>query len=281
MVLLLCFALSYAAMGAARQVGNDAARGMRTVASSVTRGSTARMWRRAQRNPVWLPLAAGLTTYVCARGVVRGTRYGARSVRTGWADGWAQGKERHSAYVSRRTRGADRTDPRTGPAPTEPPPPPPTATGDVRTPYEPRPRPDGSPPNGHGPAYATPHRSTTARYAAGYPAGATSRSSNGGTRMTTTLSGEAVNIAATRQTLQEISTVAGEAVTTIDQLSAGLSSADMDPQTLDEVMEILESATTMQTAAERAVRGLDTRHAQMEEAVNSTPHAAATDFYRH
>jgi hypothetical protein len=99
--------------------------------------------------------------------------------------------------------------------------------------------------------------------------------------MTTTLSGEAVNIAATRQTLQEISTVAGEAVTTIDQLSAGLSSADMDPQTLDEVMEILESATTMQTAAERAVRGLDTRHAQMEEAVNSTPHAAATDFYRH
>jgi len=32
---------------------------------------------------------------------------------------------------------------------------------------------------------------------------------------------------------------------------------------------------------EGQVNGLDSRHGHMEEAVNSTPHVAKTEFYRH
>ena len=99
--------------------------------------------------------------------------------------------------------------------------------------------------------------------------------------MSFSTSGEALNIDQARQTLKEIYTAASEFVSTVDNLQASLASADLDPQTLGEVAEILDAAQITQSAAEKAVQGLDSRHAHMEEAVNATPHVAKTEFYLH
>jgi hypothetical protein len=93
--------------------------------------------------------------------------------------------------------------------------------------------------------------------------------------------GEAVNIAAARAALDAIVSAADQAVATIDNLSASMHSVDVDVDTLSEVAAVLEAATAMQAAAAKARTGLDDRHAVMEEAVNATPHAAKTEFYRH
>jgi len=93
--------------------------------------------------------------------------------------------------------------------------------------------------------------------------------------------GEAVNIAAARAALDAIVAAANQAVGAIDNLSASMHSADLDTDTLSEVATVLEAASAMQAAAAKARSGLDDRHAVMEEAVNTTPHAAKTDFYRH
>lgn len=93
--------------------------------------------------------------------------------------------------------------------------------------------------------------------------------------------GEALNIDQARQTLKEIYSASSEFVSTVDTLQASLASADLDPQTLGEVAEILDAAQATQAAAEKAVQGLDARHAHMEEAVNATPHPAKTEFYQH
>lgn len=94
------------------------------------------------------------------------------------------------------------------------------------------------------------------------------------------INGEVVNIEQTRQALRDIHEQASEFVTTVDALSASLQAADLDTQTLGEVAEIVDAAQNVQGRAEAAVKGLDARHGQVEEAINSTPHAANTDFYR-
>jgi len=80
-----------------------------------------------------------------------------------------------------------------------------------------------------------------------------------------------------------------------EQMLAGLTTADLDPQTLAEVAALQEqaarleqAATELQVAAEgtqaaatAAMTGLNSRHGNVEEAVNSTPHAAQTGWYRH
>lgn len=93
--------------------------------------------------------------------------------------------------------------------------------------------------------------------------------------------GEAPNIEAARDALSALQAEADRTVARVDQLSASLQSADLDPQTLSEVAEVLEAADAMKTAAHKALSGLDSRHGLMEEAVNSTAHAAKTDWYRH
>lgn len=96
-----------------------------------------------------------------------------------------------------------------------------------------------------------------------------------------TPTGEAPNIEAARQALKAIAETAEQTNTAIDQLSGSLSRVDMDPETLGEVSEILEAADDLKAAADGALAGMDSRHQSMEEAVNATPHAARTEFYRH
>lgn len=93
--------------------------------------------------------------------------------------------------------------------------------------------------------------------------------------------GEAMNIDQARQTLKEIYVAATEFVSTVDVLQASLAAADLDPRTLGEIAEILEAAQAVQTAADKAIKGLDARHADLEEVINATPHVAKTEFYQH
>lgn len=97
----------------------------------------------------------------------------------------------------------------------------------------------------------------------------------------TNTTGEAPTIEQARDNLQALVAESEQTSVRVDQLSASLQTADLDPQTLGEVAEVLEAADQMKAAAARALQGLDARHSQMEEAVNSTPHAAKTEFYRH
>jgi outer membrane murein-binding lipoprotein Lpp len=94
------------------------------------------------------------------------------------------------------------------------------------------------------------------------------------------ISGEVTNIEQTRQALNDIHAQASEFVSTVDALSASLQAADLDTQTLGEVADIVDAAQNVQATAGAAVQGLNARHGQLEEAVNATPHAAITDFYR-
>lgn len=98
---------------------------------------------------------------------------------------------------------------------------------------------------------------------------------------TATASGEAPNIVAARDNLQAVVEQCQQTETVIDNLTGSLTSNDMDPETLREVAAIQDSASNMRAQAQTALNGLESRHRQMEEAVNSTQHAAKTQFYRH
>jgi len=97
----------------------------------------------------------------------------------------------------------------------------------------------------------------------------------------TATSGEAPNIEAARIALQAINQTADQTVAAIDNLSASLADADMDPATLGEVADILDAANALQAAANKALNGMNQRHAVVEEAINATPHVAKTEFYQH
>jgi hypothetical protein len=93
--------------------------------------------------------------------------------------------------------------------------------------------------------------------------------------------GEAQGIQAARTALRAIAKTADNAASSIGVLAASLADADMDPATLAEVTDILEAASELRGAADKAVDGLNRRHAQIEQAVNASPHVAKTSFYRH
>lgn len=95
------------------------------------------------------------------------------------------------------------------------------------------------------------------------------------------VTGEAPNIEAARNTFQELRKEAEQTVSRVDQLAASLQQAKLDPQTLGEVANVLEAADGLKASVERAYAGMNTRHSVMEEAVNSTPHAASTEWYKH
>jgi hypothetical protein len=101
------------------------------------------------------------------------------------------------------------------------------------------------------------------------------------TRIIGTTSGEAPNIEAARGSLGAICQAAAQAVTAIDNLSASLAQAEMDPATLGEVADILDAANALQAAADKALQGMNARHQLVEEAINSTPHVAKKEFYKH
>lgn len=309
MSLLLAFALSWAILRAVEQAGADTRTGLsqahRAARERARREAAARAARirrsgtRTEKAALWAGTRGVATARVTGRGMRatgRGVRQVSRSATAGWRSGWAEGKDRHATYARRRQqRRADRS-----------------PSGPLGRPYVSRVA-------GNGAVTATPeedegfaHRERisdgvggraaqgdpkygTSRINArhddgdepdietpGRPAGhATQALPEGERTVSVTTTGEAPNIEAARQTLKAIAEEAEQANTAIDSLSASLASADMDSQTLQEVSEILEAADGLKTAADQAVAGMDSRHQVMEEAVNSTPHAAKTEFYRH
>ncbi len=102
----------------------------------------------------------------------------------------------------------------------------------------------------------------------------------GGKIMTAAVNGEAVNIAAARDALDQLKQLGEQAGEAVETLSASLSGARIDSETLSEVSEIAEAAEGIVASAEKAREGLDSRHALMEEAVNETGDVADLEFYR-
>lgn len=119
------------------------------------------------------------------------------------------------------------------------------------------------------------------RHSAGARNGPSNGNGTGVLIVASLTTGEAPNIEAARGALQALRAEAEQTVARVDQLSASLQSADLDSQTLGEVAEVLEAADGLKTAADKVFNGMQSRHGVMEEAVNSTPHAAKTDWYKH
>jgi len=310
MTVLLSIALYYALRGAIRQWWHDVSVEARAARVRTARRTAAFKKRHKPYHPGRVALTTGAVAAFTARGVVRTAAFTGRSLWTGAKAGWAEGKERAEARAARRAEAAEasaQADPDQEATVTD---------GTVRlvcpgcgepirrtppTTWNPswgdRPRYshlDGEPlcpegPDGYRPAspeQATPEDAPPEPAApedTSRPAGQ-QRSPSGGEAMnspTVDSTGEAVNIAAARAALDAIVQAADQAVGTIDNLSASMQGADMDADTLGDVAAVLEAATAMHAAAAKARSGLDDRHAVMEEAVNTTPHAAKTDFYRH
>lgn len=93
--------------------------------------------------------------------------------------------------------------------------------------------------------------------------------------------GEAPTMDAALDVLQALRAVADRAGVRVDQLAGSLRSADLDAQTLDDIAAVLDAADALKTAAAKALTGLQDRHGLLHEAVNTTPHTADTDWYRH
>lgn len=96
-----------------------------------------------------------------------------------------------------------------------------------------------------------------------------------------TMTGETTDIQATRDLFAAAETEANKLVGILDQASSNLQQYHLDPQTLADVTDLMEAANTVKAAATKARAGIDQRHSAMEEAVNSTPHPADTDWYKH
>lgn len=106
MLVLLCFALAYALVGAATQVTRDAAGGLQAArqrAWSTATRRVANMRAAGPRHVGWWLWLTGATVYHTARYTVRGTRAVGRSVRTGWSIGWQRGRDRYAERAARRT----------------------------------------------------------------------------------------------------------------------------------------------------------------------------------
>jgi len=263
MTLVLSIALYFALRGAIRQWWHDLGAEARAARVRVGQRTSAFKRRHRAYHPGRLALTTGAVAAYTLRGTYRAAAFTGRSLWTGARAGWAEGKQRAEARAARRaatgfaTTGTTAADPPVAAAPT-----PPEHVAQAR-------------PAGH---------AARIDQDAGHPAGERQAPPTQGGSMTSPTvdsAGEAVNIAAARAALDAIVKAADQAVSTIDNLSASMHGADMDSDTLSEVAAVLEAATAMQAAASKARNGLDDRHAVMEEAVNATPHAAKTDFYRH
>ncbi len=76
-----------------------------------------------------------------------------------------------------------------------------------------------------------------------------------GTKSTKTTA-EGATIAQVREDLAAIERIADDAAAAINALSASLGYADMDPETLGYVADVLNAASSMQAAAHKACQGL-------------------------
>lgn len=96
-----------------------------------------------------------------------------------------------------------------------------------------------------------------------------------------TMTGEATTYEATQATYKEIVTKAQEFVDVVDQMQASLQSANLDAETLGDTADILDAAQSVQAAAEKALGGFESRHAQLHEAISTASvEPADTAYYR-
>lgn len=278
MEFVILYALAWAVVGAVEQMAADArgyvaarTRPVRERTSAAVAGRTS-----AVRSAPWKarPLAKGglgllgllgRTLRWAWHGADNLVRYGPPAVRrsagAGWRAGWARGRAR---YYDRKL--------------TEPCPdcdaPPGTRCGDDCLAEQ--------------AARSAPAPATSTELAApaagtepdGQPAAGSSPEGDTVTNPNPTITAEAYNIEGTRTALEQAATVAEHAMSALDGLLGGLSAHDIDPATHGEVADIFTAAEQMKTAAEKALAGLNSRHAQVEEAINSTDHAAQRDFYK-
>jgi hypothetical protein len=89
-----------------------------------------------------------------------------------------------------------------------------------------------------------------------------------------------LNITETRAILQGIALSAKQFAEQTETLAASLSEQKLDGETLDNLMSLFEATDGIITSTSSALEGLNRRHQAMEEAVNTTAHAADTHFYR-
>lgn len=89
-------------------------------------------------------------------------------------------------------------------------------------------------------------------------------------------SGASITIGETRQVLAAIRDESRHVAGDLDDMADKLAQLDLDEQTLQDVAAILDAAEATNTAAERALTGLNSRHSVIEEAINTapTPHTA-------
>lgn len=96
-----------------------------------------------------------------------------------------------------------------------------------------------------------------------------------------TMTGEAATYEATQATYKEIVAKAQEFVDVVDQMQASLQSANLDAETLGDTADILDAAQSVQAAAEKALGGFESRHAQLHEAISTASvEPADTAYYR-
>ncbi|GAA1707711.1 hypothetical protein [Fodinicola feengrottensis] len=91
----------------------------------------------------------------------------------------------------------------------------------------------------------------------------------------------APNITETRAVLHAIATTALEFANAADTMAAALSANDLDTETVSNLMDVFEATNSIIHVAHHTLNNLNRRHQTMEEAVNTTPNAAKTEFYRH
>lgn len=94
------------------------------------------------------------------------------------------------------------------------------------------------------------------------------------------VAGEPISIESARQVLRALAAAADRASAAIAALSTSLTDAGIDTATLDAVTGILEAAERLRATANRALSGLNHRHAPLEDAANASPEPGAIHFYR-
>lgn len=98
----------------------------------------------------------------------------------------------------------------------------------------------------------------------------------------TTMTGETTSIDATRTYFGQLAEhVQSQILSQLELCQATLAGADMDPATLGHLTSAMEQFAVAKASVEAALASLNSRHALMEEAVNTTEHAAQRDYYRH
>jgi hypothetical protein len=247
MVLLICACIAWAVMGAGKQLAIDTRDGVLKGIVKIRRDASrkaAQIRARGWSSPSRWALAGAVGTWSATKVVARLSRAAGMSIRAGWIKGWAQGKKKHAEFVARRKEREEAA----------------AAEWDA--------------------ANGTDAKEVVAQKAPVVePIDQQPPMQRNGAEMAN--SGEVTNIEDTRSTLASIAQSAQGFESRVDTLSANLQSANMDSETLNEVMAILEAASATRTAAFKALSGMNQRHGAMEDAVNSTPQAAKTEFYKH